>query len=199
MTARSEHGFTLVELLLAIVIMGTTVGAIGSAVIVGLRTTHLTESRLTHSHDRQMTSAYVVSDIQSAGRVSDDTRVNLDLMRSLCAFSAKTPSFTVSFAWDDGPRENPTKKLAAYLVEPVAGERRQQMKRLYCENGVLVSTVTVAHSLADGSSGTAAEIRCDPSCSDQPETVAITLRDANGDAYQVMAARRTTTTRGAGA
>jgi prepilin-type N-terminal cleavage/methylation domain-containing protein len=187
---RSEHGVTLVELLLAMVVVGTIVAAVAGGVVVGLRTTHATQDRVTHSHDRQMASAYFVNDVQSARTVSYEIGPTLDLIGSLCTVNVPGPTFAISFAWDDGA----TKKLAAYLLQPVAGEPRQQMKRLYCENGSLRSTVMVAHSLIDESRGTAARVRCPPapSCSSQPSTVTMTLTDANGDLYQLAASRRTT-------
>src|SRR5947199_7557345 len=65
-----ESGFTLVELIVGMVITGLLISAIGSALIVVLRTTDVTNARFAESHDVQITSAYVANDVQSASSVS---------------------------------------------------------------------------------------------------------------------------------
>src|SRR3954468_24647715 len=65
-----EAGFTLVELLIGIAIAGFLIAVIGSAMVVGLKTTDATTQRLSESHDAQVTSAYLANDVQSAASVS---------------------------------------------------------------------------------------------------------------------------------
>lgn len=62
----SEAGFTLIELMMAIVILGIIIGPLTAGLIVGLRTSADTQNRLTGSNDAQMLSIYLPPDVQSA-------------------------------------------------------------------------------------------------------------------------------------
>jgi prepilin-type N-terminal cleavage/methylation domain-containing protein len=64
-----EGGFTLVELIIGVAIVGLLTTAIASALIVTLRTTGVTNKRMSESHDVQITSAYLANDVQSAKAV----------------------------------------------------------------------------------------------------------------------------------
>jgi len=66
---REERGFTLVELMIGMVIMTLLIGAIGSALVVSLRTTDVTNKRMSENHDVQITSSYLANDVQSASDV----------------------------------------------------------------------------------------------------------------------------------
>ena len=66
---REERGFTLVEILISMAILGILITAVGGALIVSLRTTEATKARLSQSHDVQIASAYVANDVQSASSV----------------------------------------------------------------------------------------------------------------------------------
>jgi prepilin-type N-terminal cleavage/methylation domain-containing protein len=68
-----ESGFTLVELMIGMAIIGLLIGAVGSALIVVLRTTEVTNKRMSQSHDVQITSAYLANDVQSASNVDAST------------------------------------------------------------------------------------------------------------------------------
>ena len=72
-SARREDGFTLVELLIGIAIAGMLIAVIGSAMVVGLKTTDATTQRLSESHDAQVTSAYLANDVQSAVALATPT------------------------------------------------------------------------------------------------------------------------------
>lgn len=72
--AQSDAGFTLPELLLAIVISTVLVGSIANAFISGLRTVDETSSRLADSFDAQLVTRYLVADVQSAS--SSDIKVD---------------------------------------------------------------------------------------------------------------------------
>jgi len=65
-----EGGFTLVELIIGMAIVTLLIGAIGSALVVSLRTTGVTNGRFAESHDVQITSAYLANDVQSAAGVN---------------------------------------------------------------------------------------------------------------------------------
>jgi prepilin-type N-terminal cleavage/methylation domain-containing protein len=178
MTADDEAGFTLVELLVTIVILGAIVGAIGTAIVVGLRTTDATQVRLAESHDAQMTSAFFGNDVQSASDVT------------LNAVSSCSGTISVvSFQWNDAG----VSKVASYSVRSTATET--QLLRRYCEGISPAAEVVIAHLVADASAVTAA---CQPAadCSGahpwKPIKVTISVTDQSGYAYSISASRRAT-------
>ena len=61
-----EKAFTLIELIVGMAITGIIVSAIAGALIVALTTTDATATRLSESHDAQISSAYLANDVQSA-------------------------------------------------------------------------------------------------------------------------------------
>ncbi|MGH9247355.1 MAG: PulJ/GspJ family protein [Acidimicrobiales bacterium] len=63
---RGDDGVTLVELLTAIVFMVTISGVMAMALSVTFRSDRATSERLAESHDAQLVSIYLPSDIQSA-------------------------------------------------------------------------------------------------------------------------------------
>jgi prepilin-type N-terminal cleavage/methylation domain-containing protein len=67
-----ESGFTLVELMVSMVIVTLLIGAIGSALIVSLRTTDVTNKRMSESHDVQIISTYLANDVQGAKTIDED-------------------------------------------------------------------------------------------------------------------------------
>jgi type II secretory pathway pseudopilin PulG len=65
-----EAGFTLVELLIGILITMIIVGAIGSAMIITLKTSGVANQRMAENHDVLIESAYLANDVQSAAQVN---------------------------------------------------------------------------------------------------------------------------------
>ena len=66
-TSGGEDGFTLVELLLAIVIIGVITAPLANVVIGYFHNTDTTTERLLRSHDVQIASAYWQQDVASIG------------------------------------------------------------------------------------------------------------------------------------
>jgi prepilin-type N-terminal cleavage/methylation domain-containing protein len=64
--ARSEEGFTLVELLVAMMISGIIMASIISAVYVGIRTTTGAQRGLDQSNAQQLIAHYFAADVQGA-------------------------------------------------------------------------------------------------------------------------------------
>jgi prepilin-type N-terminal cleavage/methylation domain-containing protein len=64
-----DEGLTLIELLIAVVIMGLMLGAITTAMIVAFRTVDARRQAVTDSSGAQLLVSYLVSDVQSADRV----------------------------------------------------------------------------------------------------------------------------------
>jgi prepilin-type N-terminal cleavage/methylation domain-containing protein len=71
MTTRThdESGVTLIELLVAVSILGIVMTALSGALFVGLRTTRDTQTSLGQSNAEQLVSTYLTKDIQAAATV----------------------------------------------------------------------------------------------------------------------------------
>jgi prepilin-type N-terminal cleavage/methylation domain-containing protein len=63
----NQRGFTLIELLLAVVIVGLIMVPLANTLIIYLKTSDATMTRLTQSHDQQIPAAYLAQDVQSVG------------------------------------------------------------------------------------------------------------------------------------
>ncbi len=70
--ARREDGFTLIELVITVAIVGIIVTALGGVMISYLKVSNSTQSRLNESTDQQLTSAYWQQDVSSLGLRSFD-------------------------------------------------------------------------------------------------------------------------------
>ncbi|QKV72959.1 prepilin-type N-terminal cleavage/methylation domain-containing protein [Amycolatopsis sp. Hca4] len=67
LSRRSDAGFTLVELLIVVVILGVVVAPVANAVIVSIRNTDATSARLAVSHDAQQSAAFFAQDVAAVG------------------------------------------------------------------------------------------------------------------------------------
>lgn len=135
---RNEAGFTLVELLIAISIIGMIMGAISVAFIVSLRVTDETQSRLEESHAADLTSAYFVSDFQSA-----------ETLEATCGPAGEA---ILQFSWTDpGPTQgsgDDEPRAVSYVVETQDGEKR--LNRYFCVGADTAGeVVTLARLLSD--------------------------------------------------
>lgn len=62
----AEDGFTLVELVIVVAILGILLVAITAGFVTGFRVVDDTNERLIESHDAQLSAAYFANDVQSA-------------------------------------------------------------------------------------------------------------------------------------
>jgi hypothetical protein len=139
---RSEAGSTFIEVLVVVLILPLIVGAIAAAVITGLKDQAGVSGRLSDSASAQVTSAFYVRDVQSAGYVTTS--------------SASTPppcgsgtTFVLGLSWGS-PTAGGT--VVSYWVVPTPGNPppgTNDLVRRYCSGGSTTpaSTVTVAHGL----------------------------------------------------
>src|SRR5689334_1254760 len=125
MKTRSERGFTLIELIVAITILTIIGAAITESLIIGLRTTDNTNTRLGASSDAGLLATYFGSDAQSASDVStSDT-----------ACGGVVP--VVRLLWTDPGETAPGTRVVAYDL--VAGS----LVRRSCLNSGAPSEQTV--------------------------------------------------------
>jgi prepilin-type N-terminal cleavage/methylation domain-containing protein len=175
---RGDDGFTLVELLVSIVILGFIMAAVTGVVISYLKDTNSTVGRLQESHDAQISAAYFTQDAESAGLRA--TATPFALQSSIddstgswpypCATAGTTP--LIRFAWNDytDVSGNPGQVRVAYVINTAHTE----LHRLTCLNNATVLTDTVlAHELDPANQPTAA---CSPSpCASYTTTLPATV------------------------
>jgi prepilin-type N-terminal cleavage/methylation domain-containing protein len=156
-----DAGFTLVELLMSVVILGIIAVPLAGVVLGYLKNAGATSARMSESHDAQMAAAYFAQDVQALGvrDYSDTTTFEHPLLSSVETGAAATagaypcgpagtPDAVVRLAWDDwdgapsGSSTPPVRVRAAYVQDGT------ELHRLFCRNSAaVVSDVVVAHDL----------------------------------------------------
>jgi prepilin-type N-terminal cleavage/methylation domain-containing protein len=166
---RSEAGFTLPEMLMAVAVLGIIIVPLTNAMVVGLRTSGRTASVLVTSADRQMLTNYFPPDALSA------TAATADPAATACIIADGTR--VVLFTWSEFVGA-PVPDTYASDYRLVTNGTRTTLVRNRC---VLTSTaeqVVVAHdattAIASISGG----------------TVALTVTDSLGAQYTVSGTRR---------
>jgi prepilin-type N-terminal cleavage/methylation domain-containing protein len=181
---RGEGGFTLMELLLVIAILGFIVVPLAAAITVGLRTTDSTSNRLASSHDAQLVSIYLPADIQSAGSQTDD--VLTDPANTDCS----GVSNVLRLRWTTNEDlATPHTYIAAYTVAQSGSE--WQLKRWYCVDSTQATATVVAHNLNGAS---AIDVSPQPPVAPAISvtiTEAKAVRDASNYQYTISGTRRT--------
>jgi prepilin-type N-terminal cleavage/methylation domain-containing protein len=196
---RDERGVTLVEVLVAIVVIGIIVVPLGNALLTYLRHTDEVNRRLSESHDAQIAAAYWAQDVQSVG-TRDWSAHPFPLVASIeqnapvggglypCGLVG-TPNAVVRFAWDDPANASGTPSVVrvAYVVMTSGGER--QLRRITCVgNATPTSTLVLAHNVDPSFTPT---VTCSTACGSAPavpQSVTMTLRirdPANATAFTV--------------
>lgn len=181
MLSREDDGYTLVELLVAIVIIGIIVAPIANAVIGYLHNTDTTAARLNESHDQQIASAYWQQDVSSIGVRSstyDQTTHNFPLQQSVnnafpCSPAPASPLITLSWNQYDSSG-SATLNSVAYYRDATS----TQLLRVHCTESTVDSTATLAHNLDPA---TAPVVRCDGGSCTSAVPASMSLTFTTGD------------------
>lgn len=167
MRPRGGDGFTVIELLIAIVVLTVLVGAMGGVFSVSLRTTSETQTRLDGSHNAQITGAYFVKDVQSADIV--------ELGSTACG----SGSSLASIAWDDLG----TAKRATYRYR--TSDKR--LVRTFCAAGEANAEVALGNPLPS-----APTVTCDiAACGVGTRRVDLIVTSKGGYQFKLTGTRRT--------
>ncbi len=138
---RDDHGLSMVELLVAVAIVGAIVPALAGALLIGWRTTESTVDHLADTGNRQRLQAFFVRDMQSA------KTVDTDASSSTCTSAGDT--LVVRMRWSDTVGGATVNRVAAYVRAGSAADA--QLVRRSCDDssGTMTSTgsVTVAHRM----------------------------------------------------
>lgn len=186
--AQADDGFTLIELVISVAILGIVAVALTGVVLQYLMVTSSTETRLSESSDLQFVSTYWHNDVSSMG-VRSFSAASPDPAPS--ATSVWTGSFqgcgdtlaggqaVVSFAWNryDVGGSVPANAWTAstervtYVAVPATGSTGDYLiKRVWCGTSP-VPTATVARNVTSWS------VRCDGAVcgASLPQVVTLTL------------------------
>ena len=171
MRVRDDDGFTLVELVLAVTLMGVVIGAVASAMIVMFTTTGETTERLSESPDLQLAAAYFGSDVQSA--------------QTFTGSCGPVGTALVTLSWTDpGASPNPaaaddTQRTVRYVVE-TAGTQKT-LVRYACTNSGSADKTTLVDFVNPMSTPT---LTCTPDCT-SPTSMRIAMEICTADAANV--------------
>lgn len=175
---RDDSGMSLIELLIAITVLGVIIGALGGGLIVAFRFSGETKNRLATSHDAQITAAYFAGDMASAEDLETGPSV-------LLACGAVVPAPSLSLAWTDpgthaSDTGDDTEISVSYVVLEESGETR--LIRRLCREGTVDSTTVMAHLVdpAHLPAVTCAPSPCGSSSTSASMTVTACVLDAGG-------------------
>jgi prepilin-type N-terminal cleavage/methylation domain-containing protein len=175
---RSEAGFTLVELLVAVVIIGVITIPLTGTITGALKNSGTTSDRMALSHDAQISSSYFGRDVAGVGlRDYENTGSNtVPFKASVFPGQTYTCGATVvpnavvvlmSDAWDPAQSmTDPQTVAVAYYVK--SGD--DELRRAKCSAGVSVSDIPVVHNVKT------AVATCSSTCTSATVPDEITLR-----------------------
>ena len=172
---RGEAGLTLIELMIAVVLLGIIFVPLTEAMTTGLITTTEAQQRLAASRSPMFANAFFADDAQSAA---------IDGITTGGSPVCGSGTNVVSFSWT----ENGTPYSASYILQTSGGLR--QLVRNYCSNGGGAQPATLAISLGSPDPF----VLCLPGrgAASKPRTIVLTARKPNGDVWQLQGTRRAT-------
>ncbi|MEV4146092.1 prepilin-type N-terminal cleavage/methylation domain-containing protein [Amycolatopsis sp. NPDC049691] len=157
LSRRPDAGFTLVELLIVVVLLGVVVAPAATAVVTAVRTSDATSARLELSHDAQQSAAFFAQDVATTGLrdysgeitsgvVNFFPSVQLDAAYNaggqVCG-TAATPVSVLRLLSDDWDTSTPAAtRRTAVVAYYLAGT---ELHRLRCLGSAPVSDSVVAH------------------------------------------------------
>jgi prepilin-type N-terminal cleavage/methylation domain-containing protein len=177
MTSRRDDGFTLVELMVAVVILVLVTAALAAALVVTFRTTDEANDRLARAHDVHISTSAFASDVQSADAV----------VGGPTSPPCGSANADLSFVWTDtAASPSPVAHVVSYQLDG------QRLLRHHCKSGGM--SVTVEQKLSHFVS-TADAPRCDGTpCAagaQRPREVVWQLTGTTAESHTLRGTRRT--------
>ena len=187
---RTDHGFSLIELLITIAILGIVLVPLSGLVLSYFKDTTATSARLYESHDAQIAATYFAQDIASVGtRMSTDPSSALaqSVWTNVTNGSQKYPcgstgtALVLLVADDSSGASAPPANITlgynrvAYTLQVSSGQT--QLHRIGCLGSATIVTDTVIAHQVDAT--TPPTIACDVSCAGSgpsvPQKISLTL------------------------
>lgn len=178
--ASGQGGFTLPELLIAIVVGSTVVTALSAAFLVTTKTTIAAKSRLDESHDTQQAAAFFTADAANASYFSTVTPP-VSATGTCDPFSGAGEARVGMFQWADSG----VTKAAMYGT---TGSPATLVRR-YCENGVKINDSKITRNI--GASSPVVTCPASP-CSANSTYLELNVTETSGFDYTLRADPRTT-------
>jgi prepilin-type N-terminal cleavage/methylation domain-containing protein len=184
-TRSPEGGFTMVELVISVAILGIMSIALGVVGTVMFRTLNQTQDRLTESRGPRFASVYWVPDVSSAEKINPATAG----IPTVCGTGA-----LVTLQWTD---DRTAVTTVSYAIDTTGGTSK--LVRRFCTNGttVPVRTTTIAPNIATvgGATVTCASATTYTPCTTpdlDARSVLLTIKPKNGGTFSVDAIREVT-------
>lgn len=137
----SDDGFTLVEMLVAVLIAGVIIAPLSAVLLLGIGTTTTARATETHNADQQLVDSYFDSDVQSSTTVGTG------------AFCSGAGAIAV-FNWVD-PGGSSTVMQVAYVASAgltrVVCKNGAEARRLQLAEGITSAAVSCAYGAGFGS------------------------------------------------
>lgn len=194
--ARTDGGFTLVELLISVMILGLIMSAVTSAIYISLNQLATSETRLWESNDLRLVASRFSTDVSGGnGFETSATTTTASACGGVAATSTLLEITGTRFD-PDVPPATPatalTTTLTTYVTVAGSDPGTLELQRLVCSSGpagTATTTQTLARGLADGTGGRAAPsvacttaagttVACDATTA---AIVRLTLTPASGD------------------
>ena len=208
---RPDGGFTLIELIISVAILGIIMSAVTSAIYVSLSQLSTSQTRLWESNDVRLVASRFSTDVSGGNTFETSATTSSASACGGVAAASTVLEITGSRFDPDVPPSTPatalTTTITTYVTVAGADPATLELRRLVCSSGpagTATTTQVLARGLADGSVGgrpkpTAvctnaggSTVACDATTA---AVVRLTLTPASGDTQlttTLLGRRRTT-------
>lgn len=147
-TGQTDRGFTLIELVIAIVLSGLIAGVVVAALITSLNAADSTTAQVNDSTDTGLVSTFLVRDAQSSGGIDPATAQPVDatlgVSKSDWGGCAQSAALVVRFSWLDHAS---ALARSTIVVTYAYDGSSQTLTRRTCTNGAAGADVVLGRHL----------------------------------------------------
>jgi prepilin-type N-terminal cleavage/methylation domain-containing protein len=188
--ARADGGFTLIELVIAIAILGVVMSAVCAAMVTALRANQETKTRLAKSGDVQFSSTWFADDIAGANKVTTGGTASCGTSATALVDITSTDIDTTVAGVPATPPPTPeaTTRSVSYVLATVSdGDGTfRQLERRACVGPGAAEVNRVARRLSTTATPTVTRT---PDTA-TPATVTLTLTADDGTTFTLTGNRR---------